>query len=495
MKFVKHLAMWAMVAMAAIAATACEEPDNGGEGKNPNLNHELSLTVDVSNITATSAKVMVTHNGKTADSWYGLLTTNTTDRIDNIIESTVAELKKGDIGAQLTFSKSFVKILSPLSPNTEYRYIAFGLSEEGEVYGDYAYMEFVTIEQSGNGGSGDSGSEDEVYNNMIVNPAWSIAYTGAGTIDEESYRNTVTVTSTDNNPYTIAVVYSSEYDVSLLRSFGEYLIEDMYAIIDSYNSAYGTSIVLNDLLYRGSGMTAFEDLDPGYYVAIAIGITSKGEVSGLYAVSPTFKIEEEVPTSLYNAWLGDWVIKGDNGVSNDVVIGRKYANRSINLYGLMGLPFSIVGEYSSERNDIVFSAQVVEYNYTFDDGSVANICLLGVDEDGKHYGLAENGEYGIAIAGVLESGQRAIVRYGVNDIDYPKFRAMMLTAEVGGRYYIIGDLEKLPAFNVMAEINAPATEEEPAAVAPMRYVMGKQRCAARPNVRLTLGKEIEVVNF
>ena len=73
----------------------------------------------------------------------------------------------------------------------------------------------------------------------------------------------------------------------------------------------------------------------------AIGITAKGEVSGLYAVSPTFHIEEEKPTALYNGWLGDWVIKGDNNISNNVVIGRKVANKSINLIGLMGLPFSI----------------------------------------------------------------------------------------------------------------------------------------------------------
>lgn len=483
-----------MVAFVAIASVGCDNgEDVGKQPNNPNLNHDLSLTVDVSNITATSAKVKVTHEGRTADSWYGLLTTDTTTRIDELIEATTDELLKGDIGSQLIFSKNYVKVLSPLTPDTNYRYIAFGLSEEGEVYGDYAYVEFTTTNQTGND-NGDDEDEDEVYSGMNVNPSWSIAYTGAGTIDGESYRNTVTVNSTDNNPYTIAVVYASEYDVSLLREFGEYLIEDMYAYLDAYNSAYGTSAVLNDMLYRGNGMTAFEDLEPGYYIAIALGITSKGEVSGLYAVSHAFEIKEETPTSLYNAWLGDWVIKGDNDISNTVVFGRKYANRSINLIGLMGLPFYIEGEYSTERNDIIFYAQVVEANYTFDDGTVANICLIGLDEDGKHYGLAENGEYGIAIAGVLEGGQRAMVRYGVNQPDYPKFVAMMLAAEIGGKYYTIGSAtEKIPAFNVMAEIN-PVDSEESQSSAPMRYALGKR--ADRPStVRLTLGKELEVAKL
>lgn len=481
-----------MVAVAAIATTACGEPE---EQKSPNLNHSLALTVDVENITATSAKVKVTHNGKAADSWYGLLTTDTATRIDELIEAAVNELKNGDLGSQLVFSKSYIKILTPLTPNTEYRYIAFGLSEEGEIYGDYSYIEFTTLAQGSSGNTGGDTTEDEVYGTMIVNPSWSIAFTGAGTIDGESYNNTVTVTSTDNNPYTIAVVYASEYDVSLLPELGSYLIEDMYAFIDSYNSAYGTSIVLNDLLYRGNGMTAFEELDPGYYIAVALGVTSKGELSGLYAVSSAFEIEEEVPTSLYNGWIGDWVIKGDNNISNDVIIGRKYANRSFNLMGLMGLPFSIVGEYSTERNDIIFYAQIVEPNYTFDDGSVANVCLIGVDKDGNTYGLAENGEYGIAIAGVLEGGQRAIVRYGVNQPDYPKFCAMMLVAEVNGSYYLIGSsMEKMPAFNVMATIDAPTTSEEAAAVAPMRYVLGKKSIAREP-LHLRLGEEIKTSKF
>jgi hypothetical protein len=79
----------------------------------------------------------------------------------------------------------------------------------------------------------------------------------------------------------------------------------------------------------------------------------------------------------------------------------------------MGLPFSIEGEYSAERNDIVFSAQVVATDYTFSDGRVGDVLLLGLDQDGNFYGL-DNGNYGIAIAGVLENGHRAIVRYGVN---------------------------------------------------------------------------------
>ena len=221
----------------------------------------------------------------------------------------------------------------------------------------------------------------------------------------------------------------------------------------------------------------------------AIGITAKGEVSGLYAVSPTFHIEEEKPTALYNGWLGDWVIKGDNNISNNVVIGRKVANKSINLIGLMGLPFSIEGVYSAERNDIVFSAQVVATDYTLSDGSVVDIHLLGLDQEGKYYGL-DNGNYGIAIAGVIENGKRAIARYGLNQPGYPKFNAMFLTAYVGGKYYDLGD--NIPAFNGIAEL-APV-EGDASGATPMRFEFGKKQIfeQSRP---LCLGKELEMAHF
>ena len=87
----------------------------------------------------------VTHNGKMADSWYGLLTTDTTTREDELIEQTVAELIAGDLSSQLIFNKNYTKILSPLSPSTTYKYIAFGLTEDGVVYGDRAVVEFATL--------------------------------------------------------------------------------------------------------------------------------------------------------------------------------------------------------------------------------------------------------------------------------------------------------------------------------------------------------------
>ena len=195
----------------------------------------------------------------------------------------------------------------------------------------------------------------------------------------------------------------------------------------------------------------------------AIAVTACGEKDSVGNESGNDAPNTPVvtPTALYSEWLGDWVLAGDNKVSNSIVISSGVVNETIELTGLMSLPFSIEGEYSNERNDIIFYAQIVEKEYSFSGGQVGSIHLLGLDREGKFYGL-ENGEYGIAIAGVLDGGERAIVRYGVNVTDYPKFVAMMLVAKIGDKYYGLDNAAEgstnIPAFNVMAMIE-PATSK------------------------------------
>lgn len=312
---------------------------------------------------------------------------------------------------------------------------------------------------------------------MQINPAWNISYAGPSKIDGVSHKHTVAVISTDNNPYTVVTVYADEFQTSKLKEFGELLIQDMLDYLKEYNAAYDTSYVLADLLDSGSTMISLDDPYPGEYISIAIGITPEGELSGLYAASKPFVIEEEVPTADYTEWLGDWVFNGDNNQSNNITISRKVANRQIYLTGLMGLPFSIVGEYSVERNDIIFSAQVVEKDYKFSDGRVGDVLLLGVDRDNQFYGL-NNGNYAIAIAGVYDNGVRSIVRYGVNSYGYPKFVAMFLIAYVDGEYLEIGMGNPLPTFSGWSEL-APA---------------GTSTSSVTPN-QLSLGRKVEVVNF
>lgn len=504
----------AMVAVAAIALSAC---DKVSPEKDTDKSAEKSIVflVDVDNITATSAKVKVSHDGKTSDSWYGYLSPYVEVNDLALINDAVATLKNGgDLSSSLIFSKNYTKILPSLAPNTTYKYIAFGLTEDGVVYGEHASVEFTTLSGDSDGGNNDGGNNDggsdEVYENMIVNPNWSVAYTGKGVIGEYNYNHTVTVNSSDNNPYTIAVVSASDFSVENLKVSSEELAADMVEYVQQYNQATDPDITLEDLLFRGNAKNAFEDLEyyPGYYKAVAIGITSNGVVSGLYAVSPTFEIKEETPTSLFSSWLGNWVIRGDNNVTNDVTISKVVANKVVVLTGLMGLDLPIYGEYSVDRNDIIFSAQLVMEGAQFDEAK-GNIYLVGRAKertaDGtekEFFYTLEEGSYPIVIAGVMQSestgSQRALVRYGVND-NYPKFNAMVFVAEINGEYWSLDINDEndpsattIPSFNIMAEINAP--ESAATTLSPMRLFRGTSRVALS-TPKFVLGKKVEPKRF
>lgn len=449
MKLNQMIFKTAVVAIAAMAVFGCKEK----EETLPALNEGLVLAVDVDDVTYTSAKIKVTHNGAKEDTWYGLLTTDVKTDEGALIASAAAAYKAGD--EALHKSRSYVTILQDLEEGKAYRYIAFGLSEDGRVYGTSASVEFQT--------KGSSGGGDEPVDGMSVNPAWTVNYVGAGVIGDQDFDHVITVNSTDRNTYAITVVYADLWDVNDLRDMAELFVDNLKNTVAEWNSYYGTSTTLADWLYTGSASDAF-DLDPDYYKAVAIGITPAGEVSGLYAVSEVFEVVEPIATEDYNAWLGDWTVVGENGVEFDITLSKHLANKSFWMSGWEGfedLPVDV--EYSKQRNDLTFYAQKVAEDYYLKSlDAEVDMYFLGSDDEGQFYDI-KDGMYYIAIAGVLDGGQRALVRYGVNLPYYPKFSAMSYAAELDGKYYFFTDDEDLPTFRGIAAIdpagksfNAPA---------------------------------------
>ena len=446
-----------MVAMAAMAVLACGK-EQQQEEEGVQLNEALELVVDVEDITYTSAKIKVTHNGAKSDTWYGFLTEVVFGDEEDLINMAVEAYMNGESDEGLRKSKNYVTVLKDLKPGTMYKYIAFGLSADGEVYGSSASVEFETILSDGGGNTGgDNGGGGEVVNGMRVNPAWTVNYVGEGVLYDQEYDNVVTVNSTDRNTYAITVVYASLWDVNDLYDMAVLFAEDMVAYIDEYNDYYGTSYTVADLLYSGTASDAF-DLDPGYYMAVALGITPEGKVSGLYETSEVFEVKEQIPTEEYKAWIGDWTIVGQNGVEMDVTFSRHVTNKSFWMYGYEGfedIPVDV--QYSKDRNDLTFYAQLVQENcYLEDYDMYVNLYFLGGDVDDNYYTITD-GEYGIAIAGVLDDGQRAIVRYGVNTPDYPTFISMFYAAEVGGEYMCFTETSSLPTFRGIAALNPAAS--------------------------------------
>ena len=459
MKLNKTILKTVLAAMAVMAVFACEKTPAGGGSS---LNEALELVVDVEDITLTSAKIKVTHNGQKSDTWYGFLTEIVAGDEEELISQAVEAYMNGDSSEGLRKSKSYVTVLKDLKPGTAYKYIAFGLSADGKVYGSSASVEFETKLDGTGSGPGDGGQTpgNPEVDGMKVNKAWTVNYVGEGVVNGEDYDHVVTVNSTDRNTYAITIVYASLWNLDDLYDMAVLFAEDLVAYVDEYNDYYGTSFTVGDALYSGTASDAF-DLYPGYYIAVALGITPEGKVSGLYATSEVFEVKEAIPTEQYKSWLGDWTIVGENDVEFTVTLSRHVANRSFWMYGWEGfedIPVDV--EYSEERNDLTFYAQLVQENYYLEEYDVtANMYFLGGDVDDNFYTVTD-GNYGIAIAGVLEDGQRALVRYGVNQPGYPKFMSMFYAAEVDGQYMCFTETENLPTFRGIAEMNPVETKSK-----------------------------------
>ena len=134
-----------LMAMLAIALASCDktpQPEPEPEPEKPELNQNLTFTLEVAEVTANSAKINVSHNGTADDTWYGFATTNT--NINEAISEKYTELTSSASISGLKKQASYTATVSGLEPETEYVYITFGLSEDGELYGKAASVKFTT---------------------------------------------------------------------------------------------------------------------------------------------------------------------------------------------------------------------------------------------------------------------------------------------------------------------------------------------------------------
>lgn len=420
-----------MVVFAAIAvAISC---DRGGDEANSLPN--LQLMVEVEDITTTTAKIKVSHELEAQNTWYGFVTDDIVTDAATLLNEAVA---KGVEAEELHRSKQYITILEELTPETSYRYIATGLTAEGVQYGEITIVEFKTLKQTT--------VQEEEYNGMRRNDAWTVMYVGKDRLNDVEYDHVVRVISTDNNPYAITLVYADAYDPYQLKDLADAMLVDLKNYLVEYNEQNATSFTFADMLYTGNGADPF-DLDPGVYRALAVGFTPEGEVSGLFSVSDEFEVEEQLPTPNYLAWLGNWTIEGQNGAISTVNIARKHANRSFVMTGWEGFnDLEVEVEYNAELDAMFFYSQLVAEDYDLgEEYGKVDIYLFAGDEDGYYYDN-KDGDYYIAIAGILDGGQRAIVRYGVNVPGYPKFTQMFFMADIDGKFYTFTKEEDLPSF-------------------------------------------------
>ena len=148
----KKLFKFAAIVAAAAALFSCQEkptpeptpdPDKPGqeqepENKEPNAN--IQFTLEIIEVTETTAKVKIKHDGAKTDTWHYFATTETeiADAIEAEFEKLLAE------GKSLQSSTSKTTTIRNLTPETDYTLVAFGITTEGTLYGEPETLAFKT---------------------------------------------------------------------------------------------------------------------------------------------------------------------------------------------------------------------------------------------------------------------------------------------------------------------------------------------------------------
>ena len=440
----KNLFKIATILMVASAFLSCKkEPiDTGKEPVTPgpdqpdveveiDYTEDIGFTLEMISVEATAAEVKVTHTGTKDDTWYGFVTTST--NVSVAIEDMVAELTENDdekVEGLINGTSKTVK-LEGLEPETNYTYIVFAITAEGDVYGTYAYERFETL------------------TDYRVNPAWTVEYTGRQFIGDNEYENTVTVTSKDENPYFMTIVTKDRFESTEIKTLLTEELESLKEFIDQYDKYYDVVTTFKSWCFRGDAIDAF-GLESGYdYIAMAIGASADGELTGLYAYSEVFQPYEEEMTDAYASWIGDWTFTGANGVAFDINIRKDKSNKTFVMTGWEGEEAShcevIIDWYGDSW--MIWSQHIRSGSDPTYGNYDIYFCPVNT-ENGKGY----IGDYPMCIGAVTEDGSRMV---GIYQEEGFTFTHMQFLAQWPDGLYRVTHTTEFPTFPITV---TPATK-------------------------------------
>ncbi|MGM9739508.1 MAG: hypothetical protein ACI3ZP_02805 [Candidatus Cryptobacteroides sp.] len=140
---VRFLAMF-WTAVSALAIAGCNE-----EVRNPESPEFSGLQFSVVSEPETSegVRIIITHDGNDRCTYYGFATKDVSADVNALVNREARRLSESgtDWKSQLKQGAKRVLTLTGLSSGTDYRYIVFGLNEDGTVYGVPGSCRFTTV--------------------------------------------------------------------------------------------------------------------------------------------------------------------------------------------------------------------------------------------------------------------------------------------------------------------------------------------------------------
>jgi hypothetical protein len=401
----KNLFKFFILAVLAVCGVACgplggdDNGGNGGNGGNPTPN-QTSFTINVSEITSSSATVSVTPSDNSTY-YFDVIEKEYLDQYiikKDFATEMVAELKSYleeygyTLDMVLSVGRDVYSYDGELDANTVYYAYAFGISNDGAITTDVTVKEFTTLSSGSDSGS-------------TSNNTFEIAVSGV-----TSNSATVSVYPSNNDTY-----YFDVYDKATVDQYGDIntFAAEYIASLKEYLTENGYTFA--DVLSSGADSYSFEGVLEAntVYYAFAFGASSNGAIT-TDVTSKTFTTEASGSTG-----GGTTPSTGDLALNNFTYgyysnYGDYYGTGATNWY---------IDLYTYDTYDVLIlevqtptSATSFEGTYNFNSSLAANTAVpYFIDDDGYicgSYWCLLDSDYNIADYRGCASGSLKISKSG-----------------------------------------------------------------------------------
>lgn len=302
--------IYGVLSAAMLVLAGCEEKADSSK------NGQVTFTVRYSDLSYNYAVINVKHDGPEDITWYGFLTEDITKNDFELFYTEYTRLMtEGEISGLKKETERSV-LLEDLKEDTDYKYVVFGLTENGELYDNVGIssIEFST--------------QVNAYR-MTRTEDWTITHLGR---NEDKSKELIEVKANKGGRFAWQYIkkesveeFDEEYpDGYELWEDGTYMATvnaiELFALeqISTIQYYISNGYKLVDLTYTYEEDKPFElsRLGSGDYYIIAYGFKGDGSHTQTYSVQE-ITIEEEPSTPEYEKWIGTYTFSGEALVTLD----------------------------------------------------------------------------------------------------------------------------------------------------------------------------------
>ena len=322
-----------VILLSVFIATAVSCKDDIKPVNQETVEMETKMVLSVDKTSLETVDIRVRHDGTNDQNWVYISTADLETDADELIDAVIAnELSLTNQILANTGNNKSIRI-SGLEPKSYYRLIVKFIDAKGTPVGKAQQIVFRTNRNL------------DVFE---VNSNWNVSYDnrtqGVDPLSSElvEYDN-FKCTSTDEEPYILAVIKKSDYDSFVKNTDHKLKIRTFF---EEYIASSGVEVGSDkwaEIVEKGNCSWQEQRLRCGDWYLFMVGVDEKGELTGLYKQVQCL-IPEEEATDAYNRWLGTWEVNAyDNMVPVKFTLTILKAEANMWYYSVGWEPNNIYG--------------------------------------------------------------------------------------------------------------------------------------------------------